>query len=256
MRGRHARCSFAAMTTPTILRLGAFACVLSVMAQVITSILAPSWFGPLNDAVSSVRASADVWMAWWLVHLLGTLLILLALAVVIRTLEGTEGGEWARLCLLLATVATALGCAQVLTGGSLFDLAVAATDGSPASQAGYLAAFDAMHGATVFLDDGAIMVFALSFLVLAAAILVGREYRHAIGWLCAVGAVLLLVGTLLELAVDEDIEVAGLINLAGVVPIEIAFIALAVSLRRRAARVGDAAATVAPSGLDPATAAR
>jgi hypothetical protein len=244
------------MTTPTILRLGAFACVLSVISQVTTTILAPDWHAPLNVEVSAVRDSADIWMAWWLIHLAGTLLILLALTVVIRTLEGTEGGDWARLCLPLVIVAATLGCAQVLTGGSLFDLAVAATDASPASQAGYLAAFDAMHGATIFIDDGTIMVFALSFLVLATAILVGREYRHAIGWLCAVGAVLLLVGTLLELAVDEVPDVAGLINLAGVLPIEIAFIAMAVSLWRRAARVGDSAATVAPSGLDPASAAR
>jgi hypothetical protein len=256
MRGGHARCSLAAMTTPTILRLGAIACVFSVIAQVITTILAPSWFGPLDAAVSSVRDSADVWMAWWLIHLVGTLLILLAFVVVIRTLDGTDGGEWARLCLPMAIVATALGCAQVLTGGSLFDLAVAATDGSSASQAGYLAAFDAMLGATRFIDDGGIMVFALSFLVLAAAILVGREYRHAIGWLCAVGSVLLLVGTLAEMGVDEAPDVAGLINLAGVFPIEIAFISLAVSLWRRAARVGEAATTLASPGLDPATAAR
>jgi hypothetical protein len=244
------------MTTPTILRLGAFACVLSVIAQVITTILAPSWFGPLNEAVSSVRDSADIWMAWWLIHLAGTLLILLGFTVVIRTLEGTEGGEWARLSLPLIIVAATLGCAQVLTGGSLFDLAEAASVGSPASQAGYLAAFDALHAATTFLDNGAIMVFGLSFLVLGPAILVGREYRHAIGWLCVIGAVLLLVGILVELAVDEAIDEAGLINFGGVVLLEIAFIALAVSLWRRAARVGDTAAAMAPSGLDPATAAR
>ena len=38
--------------------------------------------------------------------------------------------------------------------------------------------------------------------------------------------------------------------------LQIAFIGLAVSLWRRAARSHDAAATVAPAGLDPATAAR
>ena len=119
-----------------------------------------------------------------------------------------------------------------------------------------MAAFDAMHGATTFLDNGTIMVFGLSFLVLGTAILVGREYRHAIGWLCVVGAVLLLVGILVELAVDEDIDVAGLVNLAGVVLLEIAFVALAVSLWRRAARVAHLTATIAPSSLDPATATR
>jgi hypothetical protein len=256
MRVERADRRLATMMNPTILRLGAFACVFSVIAQVITTILAPSWFGPLNTAVSAVRDSADVWFAWWLIHLAGTLLILLGFTVVIRSIEGTEGGEWARLCLPLVIVGATLGCAQVLTGGSLFDLAAAATDASPASQAGYLAAFDAMHGATTFLDNGAIMVFGLSFLVLATAILVGREYRHAIGWLCVVGAVLLLVGILVELAVDEAIDEAGLINLAGVVLLEIAFIALAVSLWRRAARIAHATATVAPSGLDPATVAR
>ena len=67
---------------------------------------------------------------------------------------------------------------------------------------------------------------------------------------------MLLVGILVELTIDEAVYVAGFINLVGVVLLEIAFIPLAVSLWRRAARIGDAAATVAPSGLDPATAAR
>jgi len=256
MRNGRARCSLAAMMTPTILRLGAFACVFSVIGQLTTTILAPDWFGPLTAAVSAVRESADIWTTWWLIHLAGTLLILLALTVVIRTLEESAGGEWARLCQPLVVVAATLGCAQVLTGGSLFDLADAASVGSPASQASYLAAFDAMHGATTFLDNGTIMVFGLSFLVLAFAILVGREYHHAIGWLCVVGAVLLLVGIVVELAVDEAVYAAGLINFVGVVLLEIAFIPLAVSLWRRAARVGHATSSVTPSGLDPATAAR
>lgn len=49
---------------------------------------------------------------------------------------------------------------------------------------------------------------------------------------------------------------AGLLNLAGVVPLEIAFVALAVSLSRRAAQVTHLTATIAPSSLDPATATR
>ncbi len=64
---------------------------------------------------------------------------------------------------------------------------------------------------------------------------------------------MLLVGILVELTVDEAVDVAGLINLVGVVLLEIAFIPLAVSLWRRADRVGAGAATVAPSSLDPAT---
>ena len=111
-----------------------------------------------------------------------------------------------------------------------------------------------MHGATDFIDFGAILVLGMSFLVMATAILVSRAYTPAIGWLCAGAAGLLLVGLLVELAVAE--AVAGLLVYAGFVLFQIALIALAVSMWRRATRVGDAAATVAPSGLDPATAAR
>ena len=100
------------------------------------------------------------------------------------------------------------------------------------------------------------MAFGMAFLVLGTAILVGSRISQAIGWLCVGGAGLVLVGILGGLAVDEAIDVAGLVNLAGVVPLEIAFVALAVSLWRRAARVAHLTATIAPSSLDPATATR
>ena len=87
---------------------------------------------------------------------------------------------------------------------------------------------------------------------MATAILVSRVYARAIGWLCAGAAGLVLVGLLGGLAVSEA---GGFLVSCGIALFLIALVALAVSMWRRAARVGDAT-TVAPSGLDPATAAR
>ena len=238
------------MMTATFLRVGALAALLSVIGQVTSVILAPDWDGPPEVGASAVLAAADIWMVFWLIHLAGILFAVPAMTVVLRALDGTEGDEWARLCLPLVIVAATLGCAETLTGGSLFALA-AASDASPAAQAGYLAAFDAMRGTTVFIDFGAIVALGMLLLAFATAILVSRVYARAIGWLCAGAGVLVLVGILVELAASE----AGLMVFAGNVVFQIALIALAVSMWRRAARVGDAAATVAPSGLDPATAA-
>jgi hypothetical protein len=75
---------------------------------------------------------------------------------------------------------------------------------------------------------------------------------RAIGWLCAGAAGLVLLGLLGQLVVFD----AALLLYAGNLLFLIALIALAVSMWRQANRVGDAAATMAPSGLDPATAPR
>ena len=124
--------------------------------------------------------------------------------VVLMTLEGTDGAGWARLCLPLIIVAVALGCAQTLIGGSLTNLAEAASSESPARQ-GYLAAFDAMSAATAFINFGGLLALGMALVVMATAILVSRVYARAIGWLCAGAAGLVLVGLLGELAVSEAV---------------------------------------------------
>jgi hypothetical protein len=240
------------MMTPTILRVGALAAILSVLGLLAVDVVSLDWDGPPDVGASSVLAAGDVWMAVWLVQLAGILLAVLALTVVFRTLERSEGGGWARLCPPLLIVSATLLCVQNLINGSLSHLADAASNASPAVRASYLAAFDAVRVASEFVDFGAVIVLGMLLVPLATAILVGHEYRHWIGWLCALAATLVLVGIPAQLAAPDAAVIGGI----GIELFLIAMIALGVSMWRRAARHDQAAATVVPSGLDPATAAR
>ena len=252
MRVGRARPRLVTMMTPTILRVGAIVAVLSVIGQVSGVVLAPDWSAPPDVGARTV-AAADIWKAWLLVQLVGILFVVPAVTVVLMTVEGTDGAGWARLCLPLISVAAALGCAQILISGSRANLVEAASTES-AARAGYLAAFDAVSAATAFINFGGLLALGMALVVMATAILVSRVYARAIGWLCAGAAGLVLVGLLGGLAVSEA---AGSPGLCGKRP-----------LPDRAHRAGsvDVAAgescrrmrrpSMAPSGLDPATAAR
>jgi hypothetical protein len=238
------------MMTPTILRVGAIVAVLSVIGQVTGIVLAPDWDGPPDVGARAVLAT-ETWKAWLLIQLAGILFVVPAVTVVLMTVEGTDGAGWARLCLPLISVAAALGCAQTLIGGSRANLVEAASTES-ATRAGYVAALDAMSAATDFIDFGGLLALGMALVVMATAIMVSRVYARAIGWLCAGAAGLVLVGLLAGLAVSGT----GVLVYAGIILFLIALIVLAVSLWRRAARIAHATATVAASGLDPATLAR
>ena len=118
------------MMTPTILRVGALAAIFSLIAQVTSVALAPDWSGPPDVGAASVVRAADIWMAWSLIKLVGILLTVPALTIMLRTLEGTEGGEWARVCLPLAIVAVAQDLADLrgrlgaITVGQTFDIQI------------------------------------------------------------------------------------------------------------------------------------
>jgi hypothetical protein len=236
--------------TPTILRVGAIVAVLSVIGQVSGVVLAPDWSGPPDVGARTVAAD-DIWKAWLLIQLVGILFVVPAVTVVLMTVEGTDGAGWARLCLPLISLAAALGCAHILIGGSRANLVEAASTES-AARAGYLAALDAVSAATTFINFGALVALGVALVVMATAILVSRVYPRAIGWLCAGAAGLVLLGLLGQLAAFD----AFLLLYAGIILFLIALIALAVSMWRRANRVGHATATMAPSGLEPATAPR
>ena len=239
------------MITPTILRVGAIVAVLSVIGQVTGIVLAPDWNGPPDVGARTV-AAADIWKVWLLIQLVGILFVVPAVTVVLMTVEGTDGARWARLCLPLISVSAALACAQTLIGGSRANLVEAASTES-ATRAGYLGAFDAMSAATDFINFGGLLALGMALVMMATAIMVSRVYARAIGWLCAGAAGLMLVGLLGGLVVSEA---AGFLVYAGFIFFLIALIALAVSMWRRAARIAHATATVAASGLDPATSAR
>ena len=237
--------------TPTILRVGALAAILSALGLLAVDVASLDWDGPPDVGASSVLAAGDTWMSVWLVQLAGILLAMLALTVVFRTLDRSEGGGWARLGPPLLIVSTTLACAQNLMNGSLSHLADAASNASPEVRASYLATFDAVRGASEFVDFGAVIVLGLLLVPLAAAILVGHEYRRWIGWLCAIAGTLVLVGVPAQLVVPDAAVIGGI----GIELFLIALVALGVSMWRRAGRIARATATVGPSGLDPAVAA-
>jgi hypothetical protein len=240
------------MMTPTILRVGALAAFLSVLGLLAVDVASLDWDGPPDVGASSVLAAGDTWMSVWLVQLVGILSALLALTILFRTLDGSEGAGWARLGPPLLIVSTTLACAQNLMNVSLSQLADAASNASPEVRASYLAAFDAVRGASEAVDFGAVIVLGMLLVPLATAILVGHEYRHWIGWLCGVSATLVLVGIPAQLAVPDAAVIGGI----GIELFLVALLALGVSMWRRAGRISHATAKVAPSGLDPAMAAR
>ena len=239
------------MITPTILRVGALAAILSMLGLLAVDVASLDWDGPPDVGASSVLAAGDAWMAVWLVQLAGILLAVPALTVVFRTLDRSEGGGWARLGLPLLILSTTLACTQNLMNGSLFHLADAASNASPEVRASYLAAFDAVRGASEFVDFGAVIALGMLLVPLATAILVGHEYRRWIGWLCAAAAALVLIGVPAQLAIPDAAVIGGI----GIELFLIALLALGVSMWRRAGRIAHATATVAPSGLDTAAAA-
>jgi hypothetical protein len=181
-----------------LLRIGAGAAFLGVIAQLAAAMLEPARVGDADEAIRTV-AESDPWTPRWLVHLAGIVLLVAALAVVTRTFADGPAREWARVGQPLLAVAGALGVAEVMVGAGLKDLADGWAAAAPEAKLPYLTAFEGAWNDTVNLDFGAIFVFGLYLGTLAAAILAGYEYARWLGWTCAAAAPLLLVGIVLEL---------------------------------------------------------
>ncbi len=234
------------MSLAPLLRIGAGAAVLGVIAQLAAAVLEPARVGDADEAIRTV-AESDPWTPRWLVHLTGIVLLIAAVAVVTRTFSEGSAKEWARVGQPLFVVAGALGVAEVLVGAGTKDLADGWASAAPGESLPYLTAFEGAWNATVDLDFGALFVFGIYLGTLAAAILAGNVYARWLGWTCAVAAPLLVVGIVLELS-----SVVGTaLVLVGNVLFFVVLIGLAVSMWRMGA-ASDAAATDA-SGLRSGT---
>ena len=242
MPSRDARPSVGGMDKH-VLRIGAIAAGLGVVAQVATALLEPARVGEADDALRKI-AAYDASTLGWLVHLAGAFLIITALAVVAHTFSEGSGKDWARVGQPLLVIAGALGAAEVLVGASTKDLADGWSHAAPGARLPYSTAFEATWNATVYLDFGAIVAVGLYQLVLAAAILSSALYPRWSGWASAVGGVVGLVGIVLELwsPVGTALDAVGALLLLVVLA------ALGVSLWRRAGRFapGDRRVPAAP----------
>ena len=230
MRARPARPSVDAMNSTYLLRLGAAAAILGVIAQISAAMVEPGRVGDADEAILKI-AGMDPWTGRWLVHLAGILLIVVAMAVVTRTFSAGPAKEWARFGLPLLAIAGALGVAEVLVGAGTKDLADGWAASTPGANPAYFAAFEAAWSVTVNLDFGAIVTFGLYQLTLAASILSSSVYTRWLGWASAVAGVLALIGIVAELWSPVGTAVDGVGGLLSFVVL----IGLGASMWRRAA---------------------
>jgi hypothetical protein len=213
-----------------LLRIGAVAAVLAVIAQLAAAMLEPGRVGDADKAIRKI-SEMDDWTVRWLVHTTGILLIIAALSIVTRTFSAGPGKEWSRTGVPLIATAGALGVAEVLVGASTKDLADGWAAAAPGANSAYFAAFEGAWDVTVNLDFGAIVVFSLYQLTLAAAILSSTMYRRWLGWASALGGVLALFGIVVELWSP----VGTALDAVGALVFFVVLIALGVAMWRRAA---------------------
>jgi len=220
------------MNTTHLLRIGAVAAFLGVIAQIAAAMVEPERVGDADKRIR-VIAEIDPWTPRWLVHLAGIVLLITALAVVTRTFSNGPAREWARVGVPLLAIAGALGVAEVLVGASTKELADGWAAAAPGAKLPYLTAFQGTWSTTVNLDFGAIVVFSLYQLALAAAILSSTVYARWLGWACGVSGVVTLVGIVLELWSP----VGTALDAVGSLLVFVVLVALGVAMWRRAGRV-------------------
>jgi hypothetical protein len=225
------------MNSTHLLRIGAGAVFLGVIAQLAAAILPGEPIRVVGGADEALRAIADsdAWTVLWLVHLTGIVLLITAVSVLTRTFSGGSAREWARVGQPLFVIAGALGVAEVLAAASTKDLADGwAEAATPEGRLPYLTAFESAWNLTVYLDFGALLLLGLYLGTLAAAILAGDVYARWLGWTSAVAAPLLVVGIVLELRSP----VGTALVLVGNLLFFVVLVALGVTMWRRGAASG------------------
>jgi hypothetical protein len=232
-----------AMDDRRLLRLAAVAAVVGSLAQVAAGLLEPDWGG---DPVEAIRVVADsrIWIAGRLLDLVGLFLTVAAFTAVGHTLAEGPGRRWARVGQPFLILMGALGAGGIVFAAVMKDVADTWVATPPGARQPYLASFHATSTATEDLIWVALLALGLYLAVLAAALLSGGVYARWMGWVSAVGAVLLLGGELLELV----FEAAFVAVLAGFVLGMAVMIALGVSMWRQAAAPRPRVTEKAPLG--------
>jgi hypothetical protein len=219
-----------AMDDRRLLRLAAVAAVVGALAQVGAGLLEPDGGG---DPAETIRIVADssIWIGARLLELVGLFLTVAAFTVVGHTLVDSPGTRWARVGQPFLLLVGALGAGGIVSAAVMKDVADTWVASPPEAKQPYLASFHATSTAREDLIWVALLALGLYLTVLAAAILSGGGHARWIGWISAVGGVLLLGGDLLELV----FEAAFVAVLAGFVLCMAVLVALGVSMWRQAA---------------------
>jgi len=223
-------------------RIGAVAAIAGAVAQLVATVIEPDWGGDPAKAARIV-AGNGFWISDRLLDLVGTLLTVVALTIVGRTLADRPGREWARAGQPLLVLMGALGISAVAVEAALKDLAHSWVGAEGGARQAYLAAFDATARVTENLFFCAFLALGLYLVALAAGILAGGVYARWIGRTAGASALLILAGTLLELVFDA----AFLVALAGFVLFLAVQAALGLSMWRRE----QAIRTSGPAGREP-----
>jgi hypothetical protein len=234
------------MSNTSLIRIGAAAAALFVLAQIASALLLP--VEPLwtEDPAEGVRVVADAagWDAIWLVHLAGALLAIVALAVVGRTFVDGPAREWARVGDVLLALTGAVAVVAVLVGAALEEIADAWATAAPPSREAYLASYDTTHTVWTLVDLGGTVGLGLYLTTFAAAVLSSRVYGRWLGWASAAAAPLIVVGLVVELRSTVGTYVATV----GILLFMAVMIGLARALWRRSASVGHAPLIQAEAG--------
>jgi hypothetical protein len=212
-----------------LLRIGAVAAVVGVLAQVAATVLEPDLPGQSGVAIRIV-AGNGIWHLDRVLDLVGTFLTVGVLTVVGQTFTDRPARQWARVGQPFLVLLVALGATATATGATVKNLADAWATAAPEAKPAYLAPFYATRQTTDNLFFCAFLALGLYLAALAAAILARGVYARWIGWASAAGAVLVLCGDFLMLAADA----AFVAVLAGYAIFNVVVVALGLTMWRQA----------------------
>ena len=189
------------MNNTSLIRIGAAAAALCVIAQIASALLLPSSPVWNEDPAEMIRVVADTagWDAIWLVHLAAVPLAIVALAVAGRMFTDGPAREWARVGDVLLALTGAVAVVAVLVGASLQEIADAWATAAPPSREAYLASYDTTHTVWTLVDLGGTVGLGLYLTTFAAAVFSSRVYARWLGWAAAAAAPLIVVGLVVEL---------------------------------------------------------
>jgi hypothetical protein len=189
------------MTRTSLLQVGAVAAIAGVLLTVVAVVTEPAVPGA---AAEQMRLIADngYFTANRLIDMVGTALILLALAIVARTFRGGPAEDWSRVGLVFLATGIAIGMIANVLGVAVFRASEVGIAAVPADQAGYVAAIDTLGYSIAAIFAAAFLIISLYLATLSASILSSHIYPHWIGWFAGVAAVLMFTGTLGSLFVE------------------------------------------------------
>lgn len=235
--------------TSRLMRIGAVAAIVGVLMTILATVTEVLVSSDATEAMNEIAASGFFTLNRY-IDVLGTLLILAALAIVGLTLHSTEGRDWSRLGQILLGAGVACGLIAITFGIAVHQVAEAGVAAEAALQPGYIAAVDALGYVVASAFAAAFIAIGLYLVTLGAAILVSKEYPRWIGMMATASGGLMFVG------VPGALFISGgffLLTMLGFVFWLVITVALGFQLWQRAGRMSVAVTPVTPPAAAPAS---